>query len=98
MASASYDGSVRLWHMDDLNTLPIVFDDHETWVTSVMFSKDDKYLISGDKNGNIRMFPTEISLLVDGYCDFLSRDLTQSEWTNYVGIDIPYKPTKCANR
>ena len=98
MASASYDGSVRLWHMDDLKTLPIVFDDHETWVTSVMFTQDDKYVISGDKKGIIRKLPTGISTLIDGYCGFLSRDLTQSEWQNYVGTDIPYKPTKCVNR
>ncbi len=98
MASASYDKSVRLWHMDDLRTLPIVFDDHGSWVTSVMFTKDDKYLISGDKDGNIRSFPTDVNSLIVGFCDFLSRELTQSEWQNYVGTDIPYKPTKCINR
>jgi WD40 repeat protein len=95
MASASYDGSVRIWHMDDLNTLPIVFDDHATWVTSIMFTEDDKFVISGDKNGNVRKLPTEINSIIKDYCGFLSRDLSQSEWQSYVGIDIPYKPTKC---
>jgi len=95
MATASYDGSVRLWHMDDLNTLPIVFDDHTTWVTSVVFSNDNKYIISGDKNGNIRRLPTDITTLIDACCNYLSRDLSQSEWQVYVGSDIPYKPFKC---
>jgi WD40 repeat protein len=84
--------------MDDLRALPIVFDDHGSWVTSVMFTKDDKYLISGDKDGNIRSFPTDVNSLIVGFCNFLSRELTQSEWQNYVGTDIPYKPTKCNNR
>jgi len=98
MASSSYDKTVRLWHMDDLKTLPIVFDDHDAWVTSVMFTKDDKYVVSGDKNGKIRKLPTDVKTMVEGYCGFLSRELTQNEWLNYVGTDIPYKPTKCINR
>ncbi len=98
MATSSYDGSVRLWHMDDLKTLPVVFDDHGTWVTSVLFTKDDKYVISGDKDGNIRKLPTDVKTLIDGYCGFLSRELNQSEWNNYVGTDIPYNPTKCTNK
>ena len=98
MATASYDGSVRLWHLDDLNTLPVVFDEHATWVTSVMFTKDNKYVISGDKIGNLRPLPTEIKTIIDDYCGFLTRDLTENEWQNYVGTDIEYKPTKCNNK
>ena len=98
MATSSYDKTVRLWQMGDLKTLPIVFDDHGAWVTSIMFTNDDKYIISGDKDGNVRKLPTNVKTLIDGYCGFLSRELTQSEWSNYVGTDIPYKPTKCINQ
>jgi WD40 repeat protein/energy-coupling factor transporter ATP-binding protein EcfA2 len=98
MASASYDGSVCLWNMDDLNTLPVVFDEHGTWVTSVGFSPDDRYVISGDKDGNLRTLPTKVTSVIDEYCSFLTRDLTELEWQNYVGEDIPYNPTKCINR
>lgn len=98
MASASYDGSVCLWNMDDLNTLPVVFDEHGTWVTSVGFSPDDAYVISGDKDGNLRTLPTKITTVIDEYCGFLTRELTEVEWQNYVGEDIPYAPTKCTHR
>jgi len=98
MASASYDNSVRLWHMDDLKTLPIVFDDHGAWATAVAFTKDDKYIISGDKNGNLRKLPTDVTTLINDYCGYLTRDLTPSEWSNYVGTDITYKPTKCVKK
>jgi WD40 repeat protein len=98
MATASYDGSVRIWHLDDLNTLPVVFDDHATWVTSIMFTGDSKYVISGDKSGNLRTLPTEITTIISDYCGFLTRDLTENEWQNYVGTDIDYKPTKCNNK
>ena len=97
MASSSYDGSVRLWHMNDLNTLPIVYDDHNNWATIVIFSQDNQWIFTGDKDGNVREYPVTNSNLVDGFCNFLQRDLTPSEWKNYVGEDIPYNPKKCKN-
>jgi len=96
MASSSYDGSVRLWNFNDLNTLPIVLNDHNNnWATIALFSNDGKYVFSGDKVGNIRKFPVSVSNLVQNYCDFLKRDITKEEWKNYVGEDIEYKPSKC---
>ncbi len=95
MATASYDGSVRLWHVDDLNTLPIVFDDHGSWVTSVAFTPDNQFIISGEKDGNVRRFPVDINFLISDYCQFLTRKLTKEEWNNYVGEDIDYNPKVC---
>ena len=95
MATASYDGTVRLWHLDDLNTLPVVFDDYESWVTTVMFSNDSKYVIAGGRYGRIRIYPVEISTMANDYCNYLTRSLSQEEWNNYVGEDIPYNPIKC---
>jgi hypothetical protein len=95
LATASYDGTVRLWHLEDLNTLPIVFDDNETWITSLAFTADNKHIISGDKNGNIKMYPVDVNTLLIDYCQFLTRTLTTEEWNNYVGVDIPYKPKQC---
>jgi WD40 repeat protein len=97
MASASRDGSVVLWQIDDLNTLPIVFDDHANWVTAVEFTSDDKYVMSGVRNGNLKALPTEIGTIINDYCGYLSRDLTENEWQNYVALDIDYKPAKCTN-
>ncbi len=98
MASSSYDASVRLWHLDDLNSLPVVFDDHDSWVTSVAFTPDSKFIISGDKNGSIKRLPVEVETLLANFCPFLTRSLTQDEWNNYVGEDIEYNPKKCVNR
>lgn len=98
MATASYDGTVRLWHLNDLNTLPIVFDDYVSWATSVTFTKDDKYIVSGGRNGKIRVYPVEITSIADDYCNFLTRELSREEWNNYVGEDLEYKPIKCKNQ
>jgi len=98
MATSSYDGTVRLWHMNDLNTLPVVFDDHDSWATTVMFTNDDKSIVSGGRNGKIRVYPVEISAMADDYCNYLTRELTPEEWTSYVGEDIEYKPIKCIKK
>jgi hypothetical protein len=95
MATASYDNTVRLWHLDDLNTLPVVFDDHEMWVTAVRFSPNGEVVVSGDRNGNLRFLPTDVNNIIASYCPFLTRPFTNEEWQNYVGADIPYKPNKC---
>jgi len=95
IASSSFDGSVRLWNMSDLNTLPIVLSDHDNWATTVIFSNDSKFVYTGDKQGLIRKYPLNIENFLQGYCDFLKRDLTEDEWKNYVGEDIDYKPYKC---
>jgi hypothetical protein len=95
MASSSYDNSVRLWHISDLKTLPIVLSDHGSWVTAVIFSHDGRYIFTGDKLGNIRRYPVDASALIARYCKHLTRTLTEDEWKNYVGEDIEYKPTKC---
>jgi len=95
MATASYDGSVRLWHLEDLKTLPVVFDVHESWVTALSFSKDNQYLYSGEKNGAIHKFPVKMEILTTNFCNYLSRDLSAEEWNVYIGEDIPYTPLKC---
>jgi hypothetical protein len=84
--------------MDDLTTLPISLDDHENWVTAAMFTKDNRYIISGELKGIVRKYPIETISLVNETCGFLTRELTQAEWKNYVGADVPYKPNKCNNK
>ena len=95
MATASYDGTVRLWNMEDLNTLPIVLDDHQSWVTSIAFTNDSRFIVSGEKDGHIRVFPVDVDQIIKGFCNLLSRDLSTEEWNNYVDVDIPYNPSGC---
>lgn len=97
MTSGSWDGSLNLWHLNDLNTLPIIYTDHPDWVTSVVFTADGKHVVTGDKKGNIKLFATDVNQLIAEYCDYLTRELTEAEWQNYVGTDIEYKPDKCNN-
>ena len=93
LATASYDGSVQLWDYNDLNTLPLIFSDHEDQVWSLAFSPDSNYLMSGCENGNIKVWPTRVDILSNQICDHINRNMTNPEWNRYVASDIPIEET-----
>lgn len=96
MATSSYDGTMRLWHTTDLNTLPMIFDDHESWVTTTAFAPGNQIILTGDRNGRVRLFPTTAQQLATQYCNHITQPLSVEEWNSYVGGDIPYDPIKCS--
>jgi WD40 repeat protein len=71
LASASEDGTVRIWNLDgmlsiDKEKLPqvvgnyeIVLDDHEDWVGTVAFSPERPILASAGDDGSIRLWEWE---------------------------------------
>ena len=93
LATASYDGSIRLWEKADLNNQPYVLSDHESFVRSIAFSKDGQYLVSGDNDGLIIAWPIKIDMLAKELNKTILRNLTENEWATYVGEDVPYEKT-----
>ena len=91
LVSGSFDNSVRLWDMLDLQTEPIVLLGHEDWVMSAIFSPDGQILISGSRDNTIRLWPM-LPRLFDLGCEVVRRNLTWAEWQRYVGEDEPYWP------
>jgi WD40 repeat protein len=92
LASASYDRSVRLWKLDQLQDQPILLPDHDSWVSSVAFDKKG-YIVVGTYNGTQLFYPLESSSLVNGLCGRIGRNLTLPEWQEYIGSDIQYEQT-----
>jgi len=93
MASASWDGSVQLWNLDKIDDLPLVMKDHESYVWDVTFSTNDVYLVVGTKDGTIKRWPVEAEVLSDELTLKLRRNLTEDEWSRYVGNGIPHEET-----
>ncbi|KAJ1300014.1 hypothetical protein OPQ81_011848 [Rhizoctonia solani] len=58
IASGSDDTTVRLWNADTGGEIDIL-KGHTEPVWSVAFSRDGKYIVSGSKNGEIRMWDIE---------------------------------------
>ena len=73
-----------------------VLSGHEKSVSSVAFSPDGKTLTSGSWDTTIRLWIAQTETLADLVCKKIRRNLTQDEWRQFVGTDIPYEGT-CQN-
>jgi hypothetical protein len=93
MATASFDGTVRLWDFNNLNEEPLIFRDHDMWVWSVGFSHDGNKLFAGCVDNLIRVWPTSMEFMSDKICGKINRNMTGKEWYRYVASDIPYELT-----
>lgn len=94
IASSGYDHSLKLARFPQLVTTPISIDDHELWVYDLIFTPDDKYLISCSADKTIRIFSTENAKMADKIQTGLKRNMTPEEWEKMVGGDIPYEKTR----
>lgn len=109
-ASASKDKSVRLWNLNELNVPPIQLKSHGDWVWAIAFTPNDEQLMVGlqskrqvIKQGEIAneesiwAYPTKIPTMANILCsEFIKRNMTEEEWTTYVGKEIQ-RETTCAN-
>jgi WD40 repeat protein len=94
MATASMDGSIRVWDVNNWNEPQIVFEDNEGFVFSVLFSPDNSKLLSCNSEGTrITLRTLSLDYMADRFCKFLSRNFTVDEWHRYVGSDIDYEFT-----
>jgi WD40 repeat protein len=95
LASASLDGTVRVWDPKVPDREPIVLSGHSGWAWSVAFSVDGDWLLSGGADRTVRSWPTRAEPLLEGLCARVSRNLTREEWAAFLPADIPWQPT-CA--
>jgi WD40 repeat protein len=88
---------VKIWDVNNMNNRPILINRHDSWVLSIAFSPDGKYLISSTEKGNIYNWPTHAFAMAEQMCGLVSRNLTQREWDTYVGYDVNFQKT-CPNK
>jgi WD40 repeat protein len=94
LASASNDGSVRMWETGDLNNQPIVLTANAGFVFCVAFSSSGEHILTGSKDEDrLVLSPTKASTMVKDICNDIERNFTEEEWNTYIGTDIPYEKT-----
>ena len=61
LASAGRDNTLKLWdlRLEKPEDNPIILSQHKNEVTSLAFSREGKYLASGDRNGCVYVWNTE---------------------------------------
>ncbi len=91
LASAGFDRKVKLWQSESLAT-PVVFSEHDDWVTSMVMSADGKRIYSGGKDKNIVMYDIDEKDIVNNLKKKVTRNLTPMEWSHFIE-GIPYHKT-----
>ena len=94
LVAASHDGNVYLWNTSDWKNPPIVFSENNGFVLSVCFSRSSGYFYSGSVDyPRLIGRPSESAQMVTDFCSLVGRNLTQAEWDQYFGGDIPFEET-----
>ncbi|MEO5600621.1 MAG: High-affnity carbon uptake protein Hat/HatR [Cyclobacteriaceae bacterium] len=95
MASAGADKRLLMWVLDNPGDLPITMQNNSGFIWDISFTKNSDYLIAACSESEIRVWPTNPSLLAEKICPQLKRNMSKDEWVKYVGVqtDIPYEPT-----
>ncbi|MEP1033907.1 High-affnity carbon uptake protein Hat/HatR [Ekhidna sp.] len=95
----STNSQVRVWDMKNLFDLPIVLEDYkgvrdQGWVYDADFSPDGNYFVTAAGDGNIRRYPTKADDMAHEICSHITLgNMSDNEWRQYVGSDIPYVET-----
>lgn len=98
MATSGNDKTLKLFNIKDPGDLtepPVTLADNDDIICVIEFSPDSKEILSGSSGSarNLLSRPTHIDFLVPEFCNYVSRNMTQSEWNTFVGKDISYELT-----
>jgi WD40 repeat protein len=100
VATAAWDKEIRIYNYNEFFGLHnfikgvISFDNPGSRTRSMIFTSDNK-LAAGMADKSIRLWETSAEKLVSNICELINRDLTEAEWSGYLGTE-PYEKT-CGN-
>ncbi len=94
LATSSTDGRVFVQDLGDLDQPALEIVNLNGYIYSVEFINRGRNVIIGSKSTNTLVsYPVRMEDLSNYICPNISRSLSQSEWSKYIGADIPYEET-----
>jgi WD40 repeat protein len=92
LASGDIGGEIRLWDVATLSPLGGRIDTRSQ-VNQLRFSPDGTALASAHLNGAVWLWEMTPVSWIRGLCALANRNLSEREWADYVGSEIPYETT-----
>ena len=89
--SSSFDGTVKLWNIENDKIDPIDIANSRQWIISMTFNTSQSHIWTGDQYGNLTKTMIDITQMAQEVKAGINRNLTSNEWDYYVGHDIPYE-------
>jgi WD40 repeat protein len=92
LASGGNDGTIILWNTQRLQQggNPLRFHGG-SGVWSMAFSPDSRMLASGGYDGTVILWDADIESWKERACGIANRNLTPSEWKQYLEYEPPHK-------
>ena len=94
LTSCSTDGRILVIDLEDRNQQPIEIAKLNGFIYSVEFINRGRNLVIGSSASNpLVSYPVRMEDLSTFVCPNISRNLSQSEWRNHIGDDVPFEET-----
>ncbi len=87
--SGSDDHTARVW--EAVTGKEVIRKTHDGRVSSVAFRPDGKYIVSGSNDKTVSVWMWHAADLIANACAYLPRNLTPTEWAQYIGDTLPYQ-------
>jgi WD40 repeat protein len=84
---------VRLWYAASYKPHGEPLTGHTGAVYDVAFSPDGQLLVSASADQTVCLGDMGVEALVAEACRIANRNLSQGEWSNFVGSEFPYVRT-----
>jgi trehalose/maltose transport system substrate-binding protein len=95
-ASGDSDKTVFLWDVVTHQPLSSTLQEHSALIYGLSFTPDSRILASSSNDKTIILWDVSLSSWQTRACRIANRDLTEAEWAQFVGTDLPYQRV-CSN-
>ncbi|MFN2337244.1 MAG: WD40 repeat domain-containing protein, partial [Bacteroidales bacterium] len=92
MLTADDTGEIKLWSLTDLAQPPVVFEDSQKGIICLAFSEDGESFLTATGQDVTRR-PAHVRCMTSELCEKVTRNLSEQEWSAWVGDDIEYEAT-----
>jgi len=94
MFTSSYDGILNLWITDQAKIEPLTLFTTNGWIINFTYDLKKTNIWTGDQKGNLTKGLISLPVMVERLRKKITRNMTQEEWSYYIGKNVPYEEIK----